>query len=263
MREFFSVYRPMAVGIPWFTSLLGTVFKVGTDGVGYSQLHTFGGADGSRALGDLVVTGNKLYGMTYQGGANGRGVVFSIDPDGANQTVLHDFSDAAGNGSYPYGSLITDGVKLYGMTSGRENSVDSGTVFSMDLDGTDFQVLHEFDPIPGAEGSSPRGDLVLENGVLYGMTKFGGVNNDGVVFQLNADGTGFSLLHEFAGGALDGANPDGSLLFFNDTLYGMTSNGGIGDRGVVFSVAIPEPGTWMLAGILLATSLIFGRRTGR
>jgi uncharacterized repeat protein (TIGR03803 family) len=93
------------------------------------------------------------------------------------------------------------------------------------------------------------------------MTKFGGVNNDGVVFQVNADGTGFSLLHEFAGGALGGANPDGSLLFFNDTLYGMTSNGGIGDRGVVFSVAIPEPGTWMLAGILLATCLIFGRRT--
>ena len=41
----------------------------------------------------------------------------------------------------------------------------------------------------------------------------------------------FTLLHSFAGAPNDGANPMGSLILSNSTLYGMTSQGGAGGNG--------------------------------
>ena len=41
----------------------------------------------------------------------------------------------------------------------------------------------------------------------YGMTSDGGASNRGTVFKLNTDGTGFALVHSFAGGTADGHPP--------------------------------------------------------
>ena len=65
-----------------------------------------------------------------------------------------------------------------------------------------------------------------------GMTSEGGSN--GVVFQIRTDGTGFQVLHRFAGS--DGGKPVGSLILFGATLYGMTMNGGNHGNGVVFAL---------------------------
>jgi len=60
------------------------------------------------------------------------------------------------------------------------------------------------------------------------------------VFQVKTDGTGFALLHQFAG--TDGREPHGSLTLSGDTLYGMTAHGGDIDLGVIFAISvIPEP----------------------
>ena len=49
-------------------------------------------------------------------------------------------------------------------------------------------------------------------------------------------GAEYSVLHQFGGGAFDGAQPYGSLSVGGDgLLYGMTSAGGAYDRGTVFS----------------------------
>ena len=99
-------------------------------------------------------------------------------------------------------------------------------------------LLHEF--AGGADdGKWPSGSLTLSGSTLYGMTRDGGDSNGGVVFKIETDGTGFSLLHEFAGGADDGAWPDGSLTLSGSTLYGMTWEGGDNDVGVIFSVTVP------------------------
>jgi uncharacterized repeat protein (TIGR03803 family) len=151
---------------------------------------------------------------------------------------LHEF--AGGNGRYPYGSLTLSGSTLYGMTYYGGDD-DLGVVFKIETDGTGFSLLHEF--AGGAnDGRYPYGSLTLSGSTLYGMTYHGGgVDDLGVVFKIETDGTGFSLLHEFAGEPDDGAGPRGSLTLSGSTLYGMTPGGGDNSDGVIFSVTAPSP----------------------
>ena len=52
------------------TAGLGAIFRMNTDGTGFSVLHSFTatGGDGYGSLSGLTLIGNTLYGMTYQGG---------------------------------------------------------------------------------------------------------------------------------------------------------------------------------------------------
>ena len=58
----------------------GTVFRVSTDGRSYTNFHSFAGGtnDGATPYGSLMLSGSKLYGMTYYGGTNNAGVVFTL-----------------------------------------------------------------------------------------------------------------------------------------------------------------------------------------
>jgi len=220
----------------------GVVFKVDTDSNDYTLLHNFAGwgeDDGERPPGSLTLSGSTLYGMTAYGGGYGGGVIFKINTDGTGYDPLREF--VAGNtddGFYPHGSLTLSGSTLYGMTySGGDYG--GGVIFKINTDGTGYDHLHEFAGWPD-DGQAPRGSLTLSGSTLYGMTSSGGDDYYGVIFKMNIDGTGYGLLHEFAGGADDGRYPSGSLTISGSTLYGMTSSGGdYGDGygdGVVFKV---------------------------
>ena len=80
--------------------------------------------------------------------------------------------------------------------------------------------------------------LILSGSTLYGMTAFGGSGRQGVLFKINADGRGYSILHSFAGGRSDGRGPLGSLTLFSSSLYGMTCTGGNNGNGVVFKLDV-------------------------
>jgi uncharacterized repeat protein (TIGR01451 family) len=80
--------------------------------------------------------------------------------------------------------------------------------------------------------------LILDGSTLYGMTKKGGDDDLGVIFKVDTAGTGFTLLHEFAGWVDDGSGPFGSLTLDGAALYGMTSQGGGNGTGVIFSVSL-------------------------
>ncbi len=199
-------------------------------------LHEFAGGsnDGADPWGSLILNSGKLYGMTFAGGSSLDGTVFSIGTDGSNYTLLRELAGGINDGANPSGDLILDSGKLYGTTSTGGTS-NYGTVFSMNTDGRTFTLLHEFaGGIDG--GQSPRGSLILDSGTLYGMTYDAGSGGRGTVFSLNTDGTGFDLLHEFAGGSNDGADPSSSLILDSGALYGMTYRGGISDRGTIFSI---------------------------
>src|ERR1700722_20612522 len=71
-------------------------------------------------------------------------------------------------------------------------------------------VLHTFGSI-AADGYASEGDLVLSGNVLYGTTQAGGTNNFGVIFSVNTDGTGYTILHSFTGGP-DGGVPNKDLV---------------------------------------------------
>ena len=254
---------------------LGSIYSVGTNGNGYTLLHSFTGGttDGSRPLGgSLTLSGSTLFGMTAHGGpgtSGSDGVAFGIKLDGSGYNDLVNFNASPSMGANPYGSLTLVGSKLYGMTR-IGGSANEGTIFSMDTDGSDYTTLYSFSGgtaagLNPADGANPYGSLTSDGGlVLYGTTKFGGSANDGTVFEIDTDGSGFNVLHSFTGTA-DGLNPEGDLALANGTLYGWTSGGGAGGGGTLFAQSVPEPSTWALSASGAVALLVFlwGRRQPR
>ena len=107
-----------------------------------------------------------------------------------------------------------------------------------------FTVLKTFNPDTSPTGYEPDGTLVQgPDGTLYGVVANGGANASGVVFSIQTNGTGFTILKNFspldavAGTNSDGANPEAGLLLSGGVLYGTTAYGGISSNGTVFSIS--------------------------
>jgi hypothetical protein len=89
------------------------------------------------------------------------GVIFKIKPDGTGYAKLLDFAGTT-NGSYPVGSLISDGAFLYGMTWGGGSgscNFGCGTIFKIKPEGTGYLKLLDFEGT--TNGSKPYGSLIL------------------------------------------------------------------------------------------------------
>jgi len=182
----------------------GTVFGIRTNGLGFTNLHTFTAtafttsfvstnSDGASPMAGLTLSGNTLYGTTFNGGTNGNGTVFSLSTNGAGYTTLHTFtaliSGTNNDGTHPQAALISSGSTLYG-TAGAGGRNNSGTVFNLNNNGTGFTNLHTFDvrafsPPYGSNGWTPIGALTLSGNTLYGTTYVGGTNDNGTVFSLS------------------------------------------------------------------------------
>jgi uncharacterized repeat protein (TIGR03803 family) len=79
--------------------------------------------------------------------------------------------------------------------------------------------------------------VVLSGNTLYGTANFGGSWGYGTVFAVNADGTGFTNVHNFNFYDVnDAADPYGGLIASGNTLYGTTLSGGAFGNGTVFSL---------------------------
>jgi uncharacterized repeat protein (TIGR03803 family) len=219
----------------------GTVFAIKAEGWSYSLLHSFtGGPGGDSPTAGLVVDGaGNLYGTTRGGGASGWGTVFTIRNDGSSFAVLHSFAGSGADGCHPEAGLLADGAgNLYGATADCGAS-NEGTIFSVRTDGTGFAVLHTFAGGIG-DGAKPHAGLVADGaGNLFGTTSEGGASNLGTVFTLKTDGSGFALLHAFAGPPSDGSAPFASLVRRGRALYGTTRSGGAADEGTVFALVNP------------------------
>lgn len=249
------------------TSNTGALFRMDTNGASFSVLHSFASnLDGKQPFGDLLAIGDRLYGTASAGGTgnvNGAGLVFSIGTNGAGFQVMHDFRGGPGDGNRPMGSLLELGGMLYGMTENGGSNANRGTIFRLNADGSDYQVIHDFAG-GSADGSDPYySDLVAFGDTLYGMTLYGGTNNYGTLFGFNTNGGDFAVLHSFRGSSTDGRYPYGGLELADGVLYGMTANGGPSDVGTIFSWAIPEAQVWVALALCGALLALVRRRPGR
>src|SRR5579863_9872399 len=230
-------------------------------------LYSFQGLpDGSVPAGGVVFdTHGNLYGATTEGGANSCpgiaqcGTVYQLTPpatkgDAWTETVLYTFLGKNHNdGNTPAGGVMIDAAgNLYGTTAyGGAGScillgtnVGCGTVYELSpptQKGGAWRetVLYSFKG--DTDGQLPIGDLVFDKqGNLHGATQYGGgygscnpsfYQHCGTVFKLSPPKTKGGkwtekVLHGFKGG-MDGANPNGGLVFDGTgAIYGTTSAGG-------------------------------------
>jgi uncharacterized repeat protein (TIGR03803 family) len=208
-------------------------------------------------MGDLILSGGTLYGMTSSGGGtgcggNGCGTLFKSDLNG-NVTLLHSFAGGASDGAAPQGSLTlsADGLTLYGMTpeggggscsNTLNNIAGCGTLFKSDTtSGSSYSMLRS---LTGAtDPHLPMGSFLRLGSTLYGTSAAGGsgtgstygVSGYGTLFSSDTSGN-LNVLHPFGVVVGDGAIPFDLLVPSSGgtTLYGMTSGGGTNGVGTIF-----------------------------
>lgn len=124
------------------------------------------------------------------------------------------------------------GGKLYGLTcyGGLHNA---GVLFAFDPSTGRVVKILNFDSL--YSGSNPYGSLMLaSDGRLYGLTRSGGRNGAGVLFEVLPSSGRFTKLADFHA-QTSGTCPYGSLTEGADgMLYGLTSKGGCNGAGVLF-----------------------------
>jgi uncharacterized repeat protein (TIGR03803 family) len=222
-------------GVMWGTSMFGgttfqgTIYSVSTDGTVTVR------AEFDSSLGMNFPQGALLEGKPgrfYVTTANG---VYRFDSRNSKLKVLYRF-DGTHDGGGSTAALVRgpDG-KLYG-TNAQGGKLGHGTLFRLDADGSNFEVLK---PLDGKwEGSGLGHPLLLaSDGNFYGCTSGGGVFNRGVVFRISLKGHHYEVLHHFAGGSNDGSYPRCALVEGADgALYGNTVEGGAAPQsyGTVF-----------------------------
>ncbi len=217
----------------------GSIFSMNPDGSDFTVVFYFNNNapinSGYYSRGNLIQgVDGFLYGSLFQGGTGGKGTIFKIRTDGTGFKVIFSFSGNTVTGGNPASTLLlgSDG-KIYGMTqTGGLNNL--GIIFSIAIDGSNFTKLLDFDGL--AKGASPAGQLTEgTNGILYGMTNRGGLNDLGTIFSINKNGTGF---HKMADLKSNAASPVFGPLIESTpgVFFGMTYKGGPINGGAIFSI---------------------------
>ena len=220
----------------------------------FAPLYSFQNGGDGQAPEARVVFGpdGSLYGTTAFGGSNGGfGTVFNLRPPAHGcqsvncpwtETTLHTFSGGT-DGAYPgQGDLVFDHAgNVYGTTQGY-GSV--GTVFELTKQNGAWAetTLYTF-----THGETPVAGVVFDSaGNLYGTTTYGGINNNGTVFELSPAGSGwtYQTLYEFQNNG-DGQNPLGGVTINTaGDLYGCTVAG----AKTVYELQ-PSNGNWVFTSL--------------
>lgn len=238
---------------------IGTIFKMGKDGSGFTKIYDFTVSGGGvPEAGLLQLSDGTLYGTTGRGGNNEIGTIFKINPDGSNYKSIYHFT--ALTGIFTIGSLsqLTDG-RIIGVTLLGGLYFD-GLIFTIKPDGSSFSVIYNFN---GASGRYHPSSAVKEiDGYIYGAASG--------AYKLKIDGSDFQkivapghILSTYGDSQILILSPlqifkitnDQSTSIFNfnfqknvyypsqiiqssssaSTVYGLT-DGGLYDRGAIFKI---------------------------
>ena len=237
---------------------MGTIFEVDAATHSITDLYTFSGSDGANPHAGLIYLDSILYGTTQNGGSGydaatdnpGYGTVFSLTPTNSsdpsnpyNNIPFNWQSSFTGpNGAGPYSTLTngTNGV-LYGTTTHggttfSDTSSGDGTVFNVSTGSGDITTIANFNGAAGTGTNPYEGVVVAPNGVVWGITGYGGNGYNGTarsglgtVFSLTPDGTITTI--PFTSASTGPASPDAPPILdsagdvFGTTYSGYNGNG--------------------------------------
>ena len=240
----------------------GTVFKIDTDGNNFGVVVGLNVTAGWGPDGGLVLSDGVLYGVTGLGGMGnsglGNGVLYRVATDGLGLTPLVTFSDFSG-GSEPATGLVWSGSMLFGTTE-YGGTARQGTLFQIGTNGSGYAQAHEFS-FPdnngvNPDGYDPRAAMVLSAGMFYGTTRYGGTNGSGVVYRMNADGTGFTNLSSYPGGSLAALAVSGTDLYgVNNGIFKLSTDGS--GRSTLYNFT-GGAGNTPLAGLTVSGNVLYG-----
>jgi uncharacterized repeat protein (TIGR03803 family) len=221
----------------------GTLFRLSSTGVRTPILSFTGTSNdfpGRAPRGPLALAPNGgLYGLTELGGSSNLGVIFKLTPPSTYE-VIAQFEP---NGPHsPRGGFVLAGGFLYGTTSSG-GSQNTGTVIRLNPNDNTWTDVASFPATAGA----PEGELLAaSDGSILGFATSGGTSNAGAIFRYQPS-TGLQIitqLTETNGSSLSNNNSGikftGALAEISSGEFiGLTSGGGSGGGGVLFSLINP------------------------
>jgi uncharacterized repeat protein (TIGR03803 family) len=213
----------------------GTLFKIGANGTAFEKLVDFNQSAGFYPDGTLVAHDSVLYGLAKSGGPHNKGVLFKYDLSEMSYGSVLNFNDTTD--AFPDGALQLLNGRLYGLAY----NADTQVIFSVQVDGTDYNRIVEKDPVTGGRYD---GALIVTDSIIFGINRQGGTTDVGVLYMVNPDGTGLTRLFDFNYNI--GAHPERQLLLSGDTLFGVLSVGGIDRTGGVFGIKVDGTGFFYL-----------------
>ena len=219
------------------TSGNGTIFEVDPVTHNVVKKINFDESNGKTPAGGLTLaTNGKLYGVTTEGGASNRGILYEYNITTNIVTKLKDFAPL---GSNPRSALMqASNGKLYGVTNAG-GARGHGMLYSYDIT-LDSLVRHDDFDRNKTGGYSYSKLMQATSGKLYGTTVTGGAsNNKGTVFEFDITHDSIRVFDDFSDS--NGASPYGGLIqTANGNIYGMTIGGnvrGIGAKsGVIYQL---------------------------
>ncbi|MCX8514042.1 MAG: hypothetical protein ORN24_00570 [Burkholderiales bacterium] len=219
----------------------GTIFSITSSGV-ESTIYSFH----NKVLGNflstpLIQVNNNIYGGSIFGGESGFGNVYKLSANDNKFTVNNVISFNYGvDGAGLIGNLVSDANgNIYGTTM-QGGSLDAGTVFKITPD-NQLTILHTFTG-KYKDGISPQELVMGKDGLLYGITTFGGygvnlcyneqdpsITGCGTIFSINPVTGEYTLLHRFSGATVHSVRIPLAIVFGSDNnLYGVALGGATG-----------------------------------
>jgi uncharacterized repeat protein (TIGR03803 family) len=194
----------------------------------------------------LVVSNNYIYGVLQYGNQAGNPVVFRVATNGTGFTPIHEFAEY---GAMPQNVVLgTDNI-LYGVNIGGGGSDCypapqatryCGQVFSLNLDGSGFQVLKQFERLFGGPctvvadcANSPQALIYGSDGNLYGATynsifrmdPHGSDPASTIQFLYTANNNTNASLIEGSDGRLYAAYYGGGAIYGTGQIFSMNRDG--------------------------------------
>jgi uncharacterized repeat protein (TIGR03803 family) len=219
----------------------GSLFSLTTAGV-ENQVYAFCGCidnlgyfEGIQPNG-LILSGSNFYGTTFTNGSNSSGTLFFVQPDG-NGGVVYTFGAGATDSQYPVGNLVqvqgNNETTFYGAAQAG-GAHGAGTVFSVNSASGVESILYSFGA-SSHDAQEPESGLIrATNGNFYGMTRLGGTNNTGAIYEVTQGGAE-TVLYSFPAAVA----PNGILVQASDgNLYGVTGAGGSLNYGTIFKITL-------------------------
>ena len=218
------------------TNRSGTVFKLNTDGTGFTVLRQMTESTDGAEPQELVLAGASVIGVTPYGGSANGGTIFKVNTDGSGFAVLRAFSSSSDNnvGRRPTGRLVLNGSTLYGVTRGGGPD-DAGAIYRISTAGLDFTPLYFFNT---AIAALPVGGLTLRGSTLFGFAQAGGSDFRGALYSIETSGTNFNRVASLRTSNFN-VRATGEPVVVNNAIISTAYQGGNNGDGSVFKIVEP------------------------